>query len=180
MWVCFWGPHSTGSGHVRLGWWNSNQCVCDGEHVCELLSLRRPCRAPVYLSGSLWSIMLSDCPKESYYSETTQHISSEMQVSFLCAALIPHRVWMQMSCFQWPSRQTAQQRSRGGGLTSEIFAVVHILFVFFHIFIFLGILDSVMCMMRQCSVFLTLTGDLLMQVRMQLCPCRLPLSLRQI
>lgn len=80
-------------------------CVCDGERVCELLSLCWPCRAPACLSGSHWSIMLSDCPEKTHYSETSQHISSEVQVSLFCVELIPHHPWMQMSCLQCPSSQ---------------------------------------------------------------------------
>lgn len=101
-----------GSGHVRPSWGYSHQCVfvslylcvcvCDGEHACELLSLCWPYRALACLSGSHWSIMLSDCPEKSHYSETTQHISTELQVSLFCAALVPHHPWTQMSCLQWP------------------------------------------------------------------------------
>lgn len=80
-------------------------CVCDGEHLCELLSLCWPCRAPACLSGSHWSIMLSDGLEKSHYSETTKHISSKPQVSLLCAVLIPHHPWMQMSCLQCPDSQ---------------------------------------------------------------------------
>lgn len=81
--------------------------VCDGEHVCELLSLCWPCRDPACLSGSHWSIMLSDCPEKTHYSETTQHINSELQVSLFCFVLILHYPGMQMSCLQCPSSQIA-------------------------------------------------------------------------
>ena len=78
-------------------------CVCDGERVCELLSLCWPCRAPACLPGCHWSIMLSDWPTKSHYSETQRHISGELQVSLLCVVLIPHNLWTQMSCLQFPA-----------------------------------------------------------------------------
>lgn len=142
--VCFWSTPSVGSGHVCLGWGTQpSVCarVCDGERVRELLSLCWPCRAPACLSGSHWSIMLSDCPEKTHYSETTQHISSELQVSLLCVVLIPHHPWMQMSCLQCPDSQIATN----SGAEAEVSHLKYpLIFVWIHQLLhFVGTLKSV-------------------------------------
>lgn len=169
-----------GSGWVCFGWGHSQwcvclslcSCVCDGEHVCEPLSLCWPCRAPACLSGSHWSIMLSECREKSHYSETTQHISGRAAgVSPLCCSH-PSHPWMQMSCLQCPASQIAYPPvwnifwnahqlpcSDGWMQTSFLSRIPRLKTMFLTSF--------------------TLTGDLLMQVHMQLCSCRLLTSLRQ-